>query len=53
MIYYCLSVIERCQAMLVTDRTGPSFEPEGHGLHVFKTRAPPVTTRGYYGYDDV
>ena len=29
---------------IVADWTGPSFEPEGHGLHVFKIRALPVTT---------
>ena len=29
---------------IIADWTGPSFEPEGHGLHVFKIRALPVTT---------
>ena len=29
---------------IVADWTGPSFEPEGHGLHVFKIRVLPVTT---------
>ena len=29
---------------IVADWTGPSFEPEGHGLHVFKTRVLLVMT---------
>ena len=29
---------------IVADWSGPSFEPEGHGLHFFKIRALPVKT---------